>query len=58
MAESILVFILTIHSFAFRIILSNLDLSLLQGVLLVMLSLMGSCQEMFFLSRSEWELSC
>lgn len=31
----------------FRIILSNLDLSLLQGVLLVMLSLMGLARKHF-----------
>lgn len=31
----------------FRIILSNLDLSLLQGVLLVMLSLMGLARKRF-----------
>lgn len=53
LVESILSFFSTIHSFVFRIVLSNLDLSLLQGVLLVMLSLMGFCQEMFFLSGSE-----
>lgn len=57
LAESVLCFHPPIHSFFFRVVLSNLDLSLLQGVLLVMLSLMGSCQEMFFLSGSEWELS-
>lgn len=49
MVESSMCFFLTIHRFVFRIILSNLDLSLLQGVLLVMLNLMGSCQETFFL---------
>lgn len=53
LVESVLSFFSTIHSFVFRIVLTNLDLSLLQGVLLVTLSLMGSCQEMFFLSGSE-----